>query len=72
LDVLADSEARDLLIRSLGARRRRAEPAAVSELIGLCARLPLALCDAAARAAARPSLPLAGLAAEIPGRARCR
>ena len=42
-----------------------AEPAAVSELIALCGRLPLALCDVAARAVARPGLPLAALAAEM-------
>jgi DNA-binding SARP family transcriptional activator/DNA-binding XRE family transcriptional regulator len=65
LDVLTDREARDLLTRSLGAGRAMAEPAAVSELIGLCARLPLALCGLAARAAARPRLPLAALAAEM-------
>ena len=37
----------------------------VSELIGLCARLPLALRDVAARVAARPGLPLPWLAAEM-------
>jgi tetratricopeptide (TPR) repeat protein len=42
-----------------------AEPATVSELIALCGRLPLALCDAAARAVARPGLPLATLSAEM-------
>jgi hypothetical protein len=65
LDVLTDSESRDLLATSLGARRVMAESAAVSELIVLCARLPLALCDVAARVAARPGLPLALLAAEV-------
>ncbi|MBV9444491.1 MAG: AfsR/SARP family transcriptional regulator [Streptosporangiaceae bacterium] len=39
--------------------------AAVGELIGQCARLPLALAIAAARAAARPALALAQLAAEL-------
>ena len=37
----------------------------ISELIALCGRLPLALCDVAARAVARPGLPLAALAAEM-------
>ena len=65
LGVLTDSESRDLLTTSLGAGRVMAEPAAVSELIGLCARLPLALRDVAARVAARPGLPLTWLAAEM-------
>jgi len=42
-----------------------AEPAAVSEIASLCARLPFALAVAAARAGARPSFPLAALAAEL-------
>ena len=42
--------------RRLGAQRVMAEPAAATELAGLCAGLPLALSVAAARAAARPSL----------------
>jgi transcriptional regulator with XRE-family HTH domain/tetratricopeptide (TPR) repeat protein len=65
LDVLAVDEARQLLAGRLGAERVAAEPGAVSELIGLCARLPLALAIVAARACARPGLPLAGLAAEL-------
>lgn len=65
LGVLTEGESRELLAKNLGAGRAAAEPAAVSELIALCARLPLALCDVAARAAARPSLPLAALAAEM-------
>jgi DNA-binding SARP family transcriptional activator/tetratricopeptide (TPR) repeat protein len=65
LGLLTDGEARALLTGRLGAGRVAAEPAAVSELIGLCARLPLALAIAAARAAARPAHPLAALAAEL-------
>jgi len=65
LGVLSEAESGDLLARNLGAARAMAEPAAVSELIAWCARLPLALCDIAARAASRPSLPLAALAAEM-------
>lgn len=65
LDVLADREARDLLISKLGAGPVSAELTAVGELVALCARLPLALSDVAARAATHPGLPLSGLAAEM-------
>jgi hypothetical protein len=65
LDVLPDTEARELLARRLGARRASAEPGAVAELAGLCARLPLALSVVAARAGARPGFSLAALAAEL-------
>jgi DNA-binding SARP family transcriptional activator/transcriptional regulator with XRE-family HTH domain len=64
LGALTEEESRALLTGSLGPERVRAEPAAVSELIASCARLPLALRSIAARAAARPSLPLAVLAEE--------
>ena len=63
LGVLTVSESRDLLRANVGAKRAMAEPAAISELIELCARLPLAVCDVAARATARPGLPLGTLAA---------
>jgi DNA-binding SARP family transcriptional activator len=63
--ALTEAESRDLLTLYLGAGRARAEPVAVSELIALCGGLPLALCDVAARAVARPGLPLAPLAAEM-------
>jgi transcriptional regulator with XRE-family HTH domain/tetratricopeptide (TPR) repeat protein len=65
LDVLAVDEAQQLLAGRLGAERVAAEPGPVSDLIGLCARLPLALAIVAARAAARPSWPLAWLTAEL-------
>jgi tetratricopeptide (TPR) repeat protein len=42
LDVLTDVEARELLGRRLGPERLAAEAVATGELIGLCARLPLA------------------------------
>ncbi len=64
LEVLTGSEAADLLAARLGASRMAAEPEAVAELIGLCARLPLALAIAAARAAST-SWPLAAHAAEL-------
>ncbi len=65
LDVLAEGEARDLLARRLGTERLAAEPDSVAEVIGYCARLPLALAIAAARAAAGPRLSVAGLASEL-------
>jgi DNA-binding SARP family transcriptional activator/tetratricopeptide (TPR) repeat protein len=65
LDVLSEAEACELLVGRLGAQRVMAEPAAATELAGLCAGLPLALSVAAARAAARPSFALAALAAEL-------
>jgi tetratricopeptide (TPR) repeat protein/transcriptional regulator with XRE-family HTH domain len=67
LNLLTEAEARELLARRLGPGRITAEPAAVTELIGRCARLPLALSIAAARSAARPDLPLAAVAAELCG-----
>ena len=69
LDLLTKAEARGLLISHLGIGRVATEQAAVDELIELCARLPLALGIAAARAAARPRFPLAPLAAELRGAA---
>jgi DNA-binding SARP family transcriptional activator len=65
LDVLSEREARELLQARLGEERLAREPAAVTKLIGLCARLPLALSVAAARAAARPELSIAALAAGL-------
>ncbi len=68
LDLLPADEARALLTRRLGAARIRAEAEAVDAIVERCARLPLALAIAAARAATRPGLPLAGLAAELADR----
>jgi DNA-binding SARP family transcriptional activator len=62
LDVLTEAEARELLARRLGTARIDAEPGGAAELIGLCARLPLALAIAAGRASARPRFPLSALA----------
>jgi len=61
LDLLSEAEARELMTCRIGAQRVAAEPAAAAELLALCARLPLALCIVTARAAARPSFPLAAL-----------
>jgi tetratricopeptide (TPR) repeat protein/DNA-binding XRE family transcriptional regulator len=65
LDLLTDAEARDLLAGILGDARVAAEPEATGRLIELCGRLPLALAITAARAATRPELPLAAVAAEL-------
>ncbi len=65
LDVLTKEQSRQMLAARLGQQRVAAEAAPVSELTGLCARLPLALSIAAARASARPGLPLAELVAEL-------
>ncbi|MGW7380991.1 BTAD domain-containing putative transcriptional regulator [Streptomyces sp. NPDC054794] len=65
LDVLSVAEAHAFLARRLGQERVAAEPAAVREIIERCARLPLALAVASARAAARCAFPLATLAAEL-------
>lgn len=67
VDVLTDAEARTLLNRRLGTGRVAAEPEATADLVRLCARLPLALSIAAARAAARPGHPLAAVAAALHG-----
>jgi DNA-binding SARP family transcriptional activator/tetratricopeptide (TPR) repeat protein len=65
LDLLTTTDARRLLIRRLGAARVSDEPAAVEAIVAACARLPLALSIAAARAAISPGFPLAAIAAEL-------
>lgn len=65
LDLPSDDEARQLLVRRLGAQRAAAQPAAVDELIRRTARLPLALSIVAARAAARPAFPLQAIADDL-------
>jgi tetratricopeptide (TPR) repeat protein len=65
LDLLTEEEATGLLATRLGHARLAAEPAAAAELAALCGRLPLALAITAARAAARPELPLSAFAAEL-------
>jgi tetratricopeptide (TPR) repeat protein len=70
LDVLSHAEAVQLLAARLGPARAAAQPAAVGRIAALCACLPLALAVAAARAAARPTFPLAALAAELSDSAR--
>jgi tetratricopeptide (TPR) repeat protein/transcriptional regulator with XRE-family HTH domain len=65
LDVLTDSEAGQLLEHRLGADRLAAHPGAAAQIIGSCARLPLALCIIAARVAMRPDLQLGQIAADL-------
>jgi DNA-binding SARP family transcriptional activator len=65
LGLLSDPEARDLLGHHLGADRLADDTAAVDEIIDRCARLPLALAIAAARAAGHPDFPLGAVAAEL-------
>ncbi|GIH22722.1 hypothetical protein Aph01nite_10320 [Acrocarpospora phusangensis] len=65
LDLLDAAESEQLLRHHLGAERVAAEPVAVAALIDLCARLPLALTIAAARALFDPATPLAALAAQL-------
>jgi DNA-binding SARP family transcriptional activator/tetratricopeptide (TPR) repeat protein len=65
LDLLSTVEARELLGRRLGPDRAAGEPDAVDDIIARCARLPLALAIAAARASTHRAFPLAALAAEL-------
>ncbi len=65
VDLLTDSQATQLIVNRLGASRVAAEPDAVAEIIDRCARLPLALAIVAARAAARPGVPLDRIAADL-------
>ncbi|MEU6256231.1 BTAD domain-containing putative transcriptional regulator [Streptomyces sp. NPDC047043] len=65
LGALTPAEARSALALRLGAARVAAEPRATKEIVQLTARLPLALAVVAARAADRPSSPLATLAEQL-------
>jgi DNA-binding SARP family transcriptional activator/tetratricopeptide (TPR) repeat protein len=65
LDVLGAQEAAELIAGRLGAQRAAGESTAVAELVAHCAGLPLALSVTCARAAARPGMLLADLAAEL-------
>jgi DNA-binding SARP family transcriptional activator/tetratricopeptide (TPR) repeat protein len=65
LDVLSRDEAGELLSRRIGPQRAAREPDAVSELAGVCARLPLALTIAAARTLSRPDRSLSSLICEL-------
>jgi transcriptional regulator with XRE-family HTH domain len=65
LDILTWADALELLTRRLGAKRLAEEPQAAKDLIGLSARLPLALAVVAARAAASPRMPLRDVVADL-------
>jgi DNA-binding SARP family transcriptional activator len=65
VDLLSRSEARDLLTARIGVERVLADPIATTELITMCAGLPLALAIVAARAALNPHFALAVLAAQL-------
>jgi tetratricopeptide (TPR) repeat protein len=67
LDVLTDTEARELLQQRLGAARLADDVGAAAQIIHSCARLPLALCVIAARAAVRTDLSLTQVAADLAG-----
>jgi DNA-binding SARP family transcriptional activator len=59
------TEARQMLAQRLSPQRIQDEPEAVDDIIASCARLPLALAVAAARAALTPTFPLAELATQL-------
>ncbi len=58
LDRLGSASALELLSRTLGDDRTLAEPHAARALVGMCAGVPLAVCVAGARLAARPRWPV--------------
>jgi transcriptional regulator with XRE-family HTH domain/tetratricopeptide (TPR) repeat protein len=65
VDAMTGAEARELLARRLGADRVADDERAAWQIADRCGGLPLALCIAAARAAMRPDLPLAQVAADL-------
>jgi DNA-binding SARP family transcriptional activator/tetratricopeptide (TPR) repeat protein len=65
LGLLPAGDARELLARRVGHDRAGAEPEAVDAMVRRCARLPLALAVAGARAAAQPQFSLTALAGEL-------
>jgi DNA-binding SARP family transcriptional activator/tetratricopeptide (TPR) repeat protein len=65
LELMTKAEASELLVGRLGPERVSAGQGALDDLTRLCAGLPLALSIVAARAAARPGLPLTALIAEL-------
>ncbi|URN11262.1 hypothetical protein LUW77_02775 [Streptomyces radiopugnans] len=60
VSTLAPQDAVLLLTRLVGTGRTAAEPAATAEVARLCGHLPLALCIAGARLAARPDWTIGG------------
>jgi DNA-binding SARP family transcriptional activator len=69
LELPSTAEAGELLARRIGAGRVESESGAAAAIIDRCGRLPLALAIVATRAALRPDLPLAAVAAELAGTA---
>ncbi len=65
LKVFTEIEARRMVAQRLGIRRTTADPSAIDQLIGACARLPLALAVATALIATRPGQSLADAAADL-------
>ncbi|MCT2280663.1 tetratricopeptide repeat protein [Micromonospora chalcea] len=65
LDVLPDDEARELIVRQVGAARVAGQPDAVADILRFCGGLPLALGIVAARAVLNPDLALSSVAAEL-------
>lgn len=65
LDLLSTSDAGRLLARRIGPVAAATDPRILEEIVAGCARLPLALTIAAARAATHPGLTLDRLAKEL-------
>ncbi|MFF7457961.1 ATP-binding protein [Kitasatospora sp. NPDC008115] len=65
VDVLSDDASVQLLAQRVGADRVAREEDAAALVVQRCGRLPLAVCLAAARIAARPVQPLAATAAAL-------
>ena len=67
LDTLPDDDAAAMLAQVIGAARTAAEPEAVTQLAGLCGRLPLALRIAGQLLAAHPAWPVGRLVQMLTG-----
>ncbi|TCB93397.1 tetratricopeptide repeat protein [Micromonospora zingiberis] len=65
LGLMTGTEARQMLAGRIGPQRVAAAPDAVDQIVGACARLPLALAIVAARASAQPRFLLESLAREL-------
>lgn len=62
LGLMPPEAAEELLVRGIGRARADGEPGAARRVVKLCAGLPLAVCVASARLAARPRQPVGDLA----------
>ena len=65
LGVLSEPEACQLIAARVGHARALGEPGAITQIARLCGYMPLAVTVAAARAAARPHLPIGALSDEL-------